>query len=339
MPQRTRRALLKLAPVVALPLAGCSGTDDAGDPSPSDGPADEASAAQSPTDTSTSSPDTADGSASVSVGQVVAGEKLRLVVRSVSTTRQLGEYQRADAGQTYEVVRIAVKNVTRSATVDFNSVLQLELRDGSGDTYTPTLSLSDAAFENGQLAPGEVARGDVAFEIPQDARDLRLHADFSAFSDGDGATVDLGARAADPADLEQSLQVPVHDVGETVSHEGIAVTANGASFEDALGEYTQAPAGKEYAIVDVTTANRTDHTEAFSSLLQMGVKDGAGWGYDPSALASGQLSNGYDGGDVAPGGQSRGAIAFEVRADAAPLYFAFEYAVLTGGSKTFWRLR
>jgi len=264
-----------------------------------------------------------------------------MVVRSLSKTDSLSEFQTADAGNTYAVVELAVKNETQNAFANFSSFLQTKLKDASGYAYTPELNVSDSAFQGGQLAPGEVARGDVAFEVPTDASGLTLQFDFSAFSftDLNRVTVDLTRTADTVADLRQSLHVPIHAVGDAVTHDGVTVTVNSVDYETSMGSYTKAPSGHEYAIVDVTTANGTNDSVAFSSLLQMATKDGSGRSFSYSAAASSQLTRDYSGGEVSSGDSVRGKVAYEVPTDDSPLYFTFEYSVITGGSKTFWKLR
>ncbi|WP_020221387.1 DUF4352 domain-containing protein [Halarchaeum acidiphilum] len=275
------------------------------------------------------------------LGEVVSDDQLSMVVKSLSKTDSLGEYQKAEDGNTYAVVRLEVKNTTQKKYANFSSFLQTKIQDSEGYTYTPTLSVSDSAFQGGQLAPGEVARGDIAFEIPQDASGLTLQFDFSSFSffELNRVTVDLSSSAGSVGDLKQSLHVPIHGVGDSVTHDGIQVTVNGVEFKTSLGQYTQAPQGREYAIVDVTTANNTDSSVSFSSLLQMAMKDGTGRSFSYAAGASSQLTQAYQGGDVASGGKTRGKIAFEVPKGVSPLYFTFEYSVISGGSKTFWKVR
>lgn len=358
MVDKTRRDVLKLAPIAAVSVAGCS-DDGSSDSSPTDttetrqSPSGETSTGprttrksqstesetQTQTETETETPQ--DQSASVEVGEVVSGDQMAMVVKSLSKTDSLGELQDAKEGNTYAVARLEVKNTTQNTYADFNSFLQVELQDGSGYSYSPTISASESAFEGGQLAPGEVARGDVAFEIPSDASDLSLYFDFSAFSffDFERVSVDLSSKAGSIGDLQQSLHVSIHDVGNSVTHDGITVTVNSVSFETSLGEFTQAPDGKEFAIVDVTTKNGTDGVVAFSSLLQMSTKDGTGQSFSFSAMASSQLTQAYQGGEVEAGERTRGKVAFEVPEGVSPLYFAFEYSVISGGSKTFWQLR
>lgn len=343
MRRPTRRRLLKVAPLLAVGVAGCGG-DDAGDGTQTTRVTDTPTAdpTTEPT-TSERQTTTEEGPASRTaiLGEAIAGDQMSMVAKSVSRTQTLGDLQEADPGNTFALVRLEVKNTTQDTYADFSSFLQTQLKDDGGYTYSPVLSVSETAFQGGQLAPGEVTRGDVAFEVPEDASGLTLQFDFSAFSftDFDRVTVDLSTAASSTADLEQTLHVPVQGIGDTVTHEGSSVTLNGVEFRRSVNDFAEAGEGMEFAIVDVTTANESDEVTTFSSLLQMEVKDGTGLPYSFSLTATSQLTRGYDGGEVAPGEQVRGKLAFEVSQDSSELYFTFEYATLEGGSRTFWQLR
>jgi hypothetical protein len=348
MTDSTRRQLLKMGAVLTVPLAGCSSGDDTtttpserSEEAPETAGDDTPSRTQTEMDDATETPTDQPQATSVSVGEIVAGDQLSLVVRSVTKTDSLGEFQNADSGNTYAVVRVVVKNTTQSQFANFSSFLQTELQDSEGYTYTPALSLSDSAFQGGQFAPGETARGDIAFEVPQDATDLTLNFDFRSFSftEYDRVTIDLSSTASTRGDLEQSLRVPIHGLSDSVTHDGITVTVHSVEFESSLGEYTQAPEGREYALVDITTANGRDETTSFSSLLQMSMKNGAGREFGQSAVASGRVTQAYSGGNVPPGERVRGKVVFEVPRGESPLYFTFAHSVLSGGRKSFWQLR
>lgn len=89
----------------------------------------------------------------------------------------------------------------------------------------------------------------------------------------------------------------------------------------------------------MTTANETNEVVNFSSLLQMAMKDGTDQTFSYSISASGQLTQSYSGGEVQAGNEIRGKVAFEVPKGVSPLYYTFEYSVISEGSKTFWEVR
>lgn len=279
--------------------------------------------------------------ATVQIGEKVAGDQMSMVVKSLQETDSLGDFQDADSGNVYAVIELEVKNTTQNKYANFSSFLQTQIQDGEGYSYDPELVSGESSFSGGQLAPGEVASGDVAFEIPSDASGLTLLFDFEAFSffKFHRVTVDLTSEASSIADLQQSLNVPVHEVGKQVTHDDVAVSVNSVEFTNSVGSFSEADEGNEFVIIDVTTANNTDSVVNFSSLLQMGVKDGNGQSYNYSTMATSSLTQSYSGGEVSAGQKTRGKIAFEVPEGISPLYFTFEYSIISGGSKTFWKLR
>ncbi|UPW00179.1 DUF4352 domain-containing protein [Halorussus gelatinilyticus] len=287
---------------------------------------------------------TTDGTSakSIQVGDRVDDDRMSMVVRGVEKTEKLGEFSKAASGNTFVVVRLAVKNTTKDTYLNFSGFLQTLLKDGSGYTYEQTITASGQTFTGGQLVPGEVARGDLVYEVPKDASDLTLQFDFGtvSFLTVDRVTVDLESKANSAADLEQSLRVDVRDTGESVENGGVTVAVNGVKFAKKLGEFTAAGDGKEYAIVDITTTNETGSSQSISTALQMLAKDGRGRTYPMSISAAASLDRSYDeASPLADGEKRRGKVAYEVPKGVSPLYWAFEYSLWTDGDKTFWKLR
>lgn len=297
-----------------------------------------------PTDTDTEAETPTEGSRekTVKIGDVVAGDRLSMVVRGVEETKQLGEFQEADSGNVYRVVRLAVKNTTRDEFAEFSGFLQTTLKDGDEYNYSRTIAGTGQALTGGQLAPGEVERGDVVYEVPEDASGLTLQFDFQAFSffDFERVVVDLSEEADSIADLSQSLKVDVRTIGEAVSYADTSVVVNSVQFTDQIGSYADADRGNEFAIVDITTTNESDEEKRISTLLQMLAKDGAGNSYPISITGLSQLDRAYEESTpLAPGERRRGKLAYEVPADTSTLYWIFEFTLWNEGDKTFWQLR
>lgn len=329
-----RRNLLRVLGVSGASVAGCTG-----------GSENESQATDTVTTTTTDGAKTttqASAQASVLVGEVVDGEDLSMVVRGVERTESLGDYQEADQGNTFVVVRLTVKNTTSDSFLSFSGFLQTTLKDDAGYNYSQTIAATGKTLTGGQLVPGEVSRGDVAYEVPKDASGLTLQFDFQAvsFFEFDRVTVDLDAQADQIADLQQNLEVETHAVGETVTREQVSVTVNGVEYDEELGTLATAEDDHEYAVVDITTENGTDQQQQISTLLQMLAKDGRGNSYSTSITGTSALTRQYEEGTpLAPGEKRRGKLAYEVPKDAAPLYWTFEFSVWVNGDKTFWKLR
>lgn len=334
-------------------LAGCSGADTEGtttdgsgsDTSSSDNSGSDATdSEQSTTDETESSETTTEGTKekSVKVGTLVDDEQMSMVVRGVEKTKQLSEFDQASSGNTFVVVQLAVKNTTKDSFLNFSGFLQTRVKDGEGYSYDQAITGSGNTFSGGQLVPGEVSRGSLVYEVPEDASNLSLDFDFQtvSFLSLDRVTVDLEQEASSTADLSQDLKVDVHDSGKTVSRGDVGVTVNGVEFSEKLDSFTQAGDGKEFAIVDITTKNDTSESKQISTLLQMLVKDGTGKTYPLSISASTAIEQSYD--ETSPlgaGEKRRGKVAYEVDKGVSPLYWAFEFTLWTDGDKTFWQLR
>jgi len=294
------------------------------------------------TPTASATPTEGSQTATVPVGEVVDGEQMSMVVRGVTTQTQIGEFQEADSGNTFAIVQLVVKNTTSSEFIGFSGFLQTQLKDSENYTYSQSIVGTGQTFQGGQLAPGEVSRGELVYEVPQDAEGLTLQFDFQAFSffDFERVTVDLSQQASSTADLSQNLNVDVHSTGDEVSYEDVSVAVNSVEFASSLGSFAQAEEGNEFAIVDITTTNDTDEEKTISTLLQMKMKDGTGSSYDLSLSALSSLSQPYNESQPLAAGESRrGKVPFEVPQGVSPLYWIFEFNIWVDGDKTFWKVR
>lgn len=280
-------------------------------------------------------------SASIVLGETVEGDNLAMVAREVSRTTSLSEFQEAESGNEYVVVRLAVKN-TSQEFIDFSSFWQTRLKDGENHVYDATFGATQYPFDSGTLAPGEVSRGDVVYEVPEGTEDLTLQFDFSTFDifQFNRVTLDLSESADSTADLSQDLGVDVHSPGESASHSNISVTVHGVRTETELGEFTSAEEGNEYIIPDIEITNNTDEPLSVSTLLQMRVKTGSGLTFQSDLGGSSRLDQGYsEGSDIAAGESRRGELAFQVGQDMSPLYFVFDFYSFADAFKAFWELR
>ena len=333
---------------VLTALAGCSSdtssTDDSVTKATSDETTQSDSSAADSTQTADESSDSeasASQSASVTLGETVKGDNISMVARSLSTTAKLGEFQEAESGNEFAVVRLAVKN-TSGDFVDFSSFWQTRLKDSENHVYDASFGATAHPFDSGTLAPGEVSRGDVVYEVPKDAEGLTMQFDFSAFDlfKFDRVTVDLSKKAESIANLEQNLGVDIRSPGGSASKGGVSVTVHGVRTESQLGEYTKPEDGNEYVIPDIEITNGTGEPLTVSTLLQMRVKTGAGLSYTADIMGSSSLSQSYnEGSDIAPDESRRGELAFQVEEGESPLYFVFDFLDLTDAYKAFWELR
>lgn len=320
----SRRAVL-VAGVTTFPLiAGCGGNENAED---ADG---------------TDRGDDGGGEGIARIGERVGDDALSLVVETVERTEVLGEFDEADPGNEFVVVTVAVKNETDGEYLDFNSFVQTRLTDAEAYTYAPRQAATARPLEDRQLAPGELSRGDVVFEVPEDAAELVFQFDLAPIdqSSADRVHVDLTEEPADVAALEQELHVDVHEVGDTVAESGLMVTLNDVRTETTLGDVLEAAEGNEYVIVDSSVTNETGEARPVSVALQMVLKDADGWTYIVDGHGQSALSRSFAQlPELRDGETRRGEITYQAPAGAEPLYWTFDFDLRGGGTKTFWRLR
>lgn len=336
----SRRRYLLASAVAASGLAGCGDTetDEEGGEGDGDGPEDGADEGETDSGTDDEVEETAE-TATALVGERVEGEGMEMVVRGVESTRQIGEFQEADSGNTFLVLRLAVKN-TSDEFADFSSHFQATVQNPDGVAYEASFNVTDTPLQSGLLAPGEVNRGDLVFEVPEDDEELALVLDLSAFDlfTFSRVEVDLTREADQTEDVEQTLEVAVNGVGETVSHGDVSVTLHGVRTETELGEFSEAEEGHEYVIPDIEVENGTDEELRVSTLLQMALKTETGLSYSVS-VDSGQLDQQFsEQQPIAPGQNRRGELAYEVEQDARGLYWAYNFLEFGDPMKAFWGL-
>lgn len=337
-----RRKYLKLAGTgMIVGLAGCSGEEE--EPEQVDGE-ETNTETQKTTEEETTEETTEEEPEEVtaSVGELVSGDQMSLVVENVERGVELGGFYDPDSGNEFALASIALKNTSNGYT-NVSNLLQTRIRDDENYQYQQTFASGEGAtFNDGQFAPGEVERGEIPFEIPKDASGLKLIFDFdpSIFGGINRARIDLESRADQVHQLEQDLEIETYDVGDSIEYGDVEVALNEMRTETSLGQYTEADSGKEYVIVDISITNETGEEKYFSTILQMMLKDGEGYTYQEDLMATSQLDRAFDEGTPLSDGETRrGKLVYEVESGLTPLYWVFEFAVFVAGDKTFWKIR
>ena len=335
-----RRYLAGLVGLVAgASLAGCS-SDDVNPPEQvtetTEGDAETPRRTATGTDENAG---TSRGTADAALGDVIEGDQLALAAYSVERTTSVSQFTQADSGNEFVVVDMAAKNKSETEYVQFSSFLQLSLRDDESYEYDETITGAENTLDSGELAPGEVTRGVLVFEVPQGASGLSLSIDLDeSIFNYDGATIDLESQGSGRT-LTQDLAVPVYDVGDTLSYQESRFSLNSVRTSTGSG-YFAPDSGNEYVVIDITVSNTGDEELSVSTFLQMTLKDDAGRTYDTSIVGSGTLDREFSQGrPISPGSQRRGEVAFEVPAGVSPLYLAMDFELFAEGDKSFFRLR
>ncbi|HET9495630.1 MAG TPA: DUF4352 domain-containing protein [Chloroflexia bacterium] len=105
-----------------------------------------------------------------SVGSTLETAGLRVTLNSV-TRSSGGQFFKPDAGHEYIVLDLTYENTT-DREVAVSSLLSASVKDSTGQKYTLALGGADKSSPDGSIAPGDRARGEIAFEVPVDATGL-----------------------------------------------------------------------------------------------------------------------------------------------------------------------
>lgn len=123
--------------------------------------------------------------ATFAVGDIVEIGDLTLVVNEV-TSPAGDDFNKPDAGNKFVVVDVTLQN-KGSETRAISSMLQMHLKDATGQRYDLDLMASVASggtTPDGEIAAGEKIRGQVGFQIPEDAQGLVFVFDADVFGYG-----------------------------------------------------------------------------------------------------------------------------------------------------------
>lgn len=271
------------------------------------------------------------------VGERITSESLHFVVEAVARG-SFGECFDPNPGHEIVLLTVAMKNVN-DGFVNASTFFQIRLRDDEGVRYNQMLlDVTDPRrFDDGRLAPGEVKRGDIAFEVPNEVTGLELifYYTVSVFEPSDRTRIDLGMRLEEPQLLNQELQMAVHGIGETVSVGGLEVTVDDVS--NGLGE---APT-VDRLVVNVTVTNRAQMRRQLSAPHQMLLKDGRGVSYPIDRTGREFVHDRSDDRTTSlrPEETWLGRLPYRVPNDVTPLYWLFTPGREGDGTRTFWRLR
>ncbi|MEY9932740.1 hypothetical protein ABH926_007391 [Catenulispora sp. GP43] len=119
-------------------------------------------------------------------------------------------------------------------------------------------------------------------------------------------------------------------VGQQVKVGSYTVTVHKVTYPY-TSDMDQPDAGKAYVLLDVEVANSGSSTQAFSSMMQLGLKDSTNATYTETIVV-GADGNPPDG-NISAGESMRGPVAFEVPAGAKGLQFSFLSDLM--GDKTY----
>ncbi len=107
------------------------------------------------------------------VGDIIEIGDLTITVNEV-TNPPGDSFNKPDEGKVFVVVDVTIQN-RGSEAASISSLLQMSLKDDTGQVYDLDLMASAASggtAPDGEIAPGETIRGQVGFQVPEDATGL-----------------------------------------------------------------------------------------------------------------------------------------------------------------------
>lgn len=210
---------------------------------------------------------------------------------------------------------------------EFSPGWSMTLKDPSENVYNiNTMSgyVSGSDSPDGELVPGEIIRGKVGFQVPEDQVDLVLiyepsHDDLGEISVNLGSTL---VSLAPPTDLNLKLQQEIFRIGDSVEILDQLVQVIEVTYP-ADDEIIKPEEGYKSIVVDLQVENQGDDTLYFTGSNQIYLKDSTGQKYSDDSLALPSDSD-HVVGNLEPGEKIRGQIGFLVPEDAGGFIFVFD---------------
>lgn len=124
------------------------------------------------------------------VGDRVEANGIAFTVVSVKKADKIGDFLKAETGNTYVIVEVLIENVNVDKA-PYNP-FYFKVKDADGFEYTAGITTDKQALKSGDLAKGEKARGVVAIEVKKAATGLVLeYKPIVLFSGDDSIKVSL----------------------------------------------------------------------------------------------------------------------------------------------------
>lgn len=117
------------------------------------------------------------------VGDTAKTSDLEVTVHAVTDPFASSTVIKPKAGMRWVLADVAVKN-TSDKKVAFSTVLLVELVDGSGQSWRPTITGEKLPSLDGDVLAGGVRRGSMVFELPESSTGLQLRVKGSLTADG-----------------------------------------------------------------------------------------------------------------------------------------------------------
>ncbi len=245
-----------------------------------------------------------------------------------------GDFNPPEEGKKYLVVDLMIANQGEKA---FNSspVFQMSLKSPSGLKFNINGKANLASGSNqpnGEISPGEIVRGKVGFQVPEDLVDFLFIYEANLLGHGE-VSVNLGpvpVAMDPPEDLNLIPSLDIYQVGDLIKISDIVIQVLGVSYPTGT-EIVKPKEGYQFVGIDIQVENQGSTVKEITSVVQMYLKDDTGQKYTFHLGAQSLLDAGLPDDELQPGEYVRGQIGFQVPEDSPGLVLIFDAEVFGFG--------
>lgn len=342
-----RRTYLAVIGAGTIAIAGCFGDEDDGesteerDETRSAAAADDEFSAEAADEERDETED--ESNPEFEIGDRVDVGDLHAVVTEETVTDDVvtvpdGDILEADDGAAFAVVDLALQYTGDDPVIDVDEAVTVELGSEDGETYDRVADLEPATLDptESRLAPGEVARGNLVYDVDDDTDELVLELE-SPVTD-ETAVVELGAEndTDSGAELEQDLD-DVLRFSQGVERSGVEVAVTTLEHGNNLGGFMQSDEGYEIVAVGVAFENGSGRDRTLS-LDQGQLKDEFGRIYGEASGVVRALED-FDDTTLDDGAEYDGKIAYQIEEGLTELYWVFDFSEWGDERRVSWQLR
>lgn len=115
-------------------------------------------------------------------GETVKIGESQVTLNSAKTSKGSG-FEKPESGKKYVICNMTIENKGQEAK-HHSTLASMKIEDEDSYTYTPTIYTKANGSLDGELAPGRKMRGEVAFQVPEKAKKMKLIYDAALFGTG-----------------------------------------------------------------------------------------------------------------------------------------------------------
>jgi hypothetical protein len=235
-----------------------------------------------------------------------------------------------DEGNKFVLVDVVFVN-RGDDPMNLSSLLQMELKDDTGQSYDQDLGATmaaDVSSPDGLILPGERIRGKIGFQVPAIISGLVFVFDADVIGAGK-VLVNLGLEPVlfeAPSELPGETEQEKYALGDVIEVGDLTLTINEVTYP--TGDSFNLPKeGNQFIVIDLTIENKGSEAKSVSTMLQMGLKDATGQLYDIDISATMASGGSTPDGEIAPGEKLRGQIGFQVPEGVSGLVFVLDLEI------------